>query len=273
MHILVTNDDGIDSPGLWALAGALQSSGLGRVSIVAPESEQSGTGMSLPMRIEHHIRAVPAPDPAHAEIAAFAFSGTPAGCVTAGMLTGLCPRPDAVVSGINRGLNSGTNVLLSGTVGAAMVAALWGLPAMAISLQFVGDAPMPWATAAWAATRLFPLLEGLRARGPLLLNVNVPHIHNIADLRGFRQTSVSEFFFGRCLDLPLEPEDDNGRRRVHFRFVRERIPDFPEASDDGAIRAGYVSLTPLSPVLGRDDVDLTAALAAAGLRAAAASAP
>ncbi|MEI7645576.1 MAG: 5'/3'-nucleotidase SurE [Chloroflexales bacterium] len=266
MHILVTNDDGIESPGLWALAGALQSGGLGQVTIVAPEGEQSGTGMSLPMRFDHHIRAVPAPNPAHAEIAAFAFSGTPAGCVTAGMLTGICPRPDVVVAGINRGLNSGTNVLLSGTVGAAMVATLWGLPAMAVSLQFVGDAPMSWATAAWAATRLFPLLEGLRTRGPLLLNVNVPHVHDIADLRGFRQTSVSEFFYGRYLDLPLEPADGEGRQRVRFRFMRERMPpDFPETSDDGAIRAGYVSLTPLSPMVGRDEVDLTAALAAAKL--------
>jgi 5'-nucleotidase len=265
MHILVTNDDGIDSPGLWALAGALHSSGLGQVTIVAPEGEQSGTGMSLPPRVEHYIRAVPAPDPAHAEIAAFTFSGTPVGCVTAGMLAGICPRPDAVVSGINRGLNSGTNVLLSGTVGAAMVAALWGLPAMAVSLQFVGDAPMPWATAAWAATRLFPLLDGLRAHGPLLLNVNVPHVHDIAELRGFRQTSVSEFFFGRYLDLPIDAEGEDGRQRVRFRFVRERMPEFPETSDDGAVRAGYVSLTPLSPLVGRDDVDLTAALAVAGL--------
>jgi 5'-nucleotidase len=181
------------------------------------------------------------------------------------MLSGVCAAPDVVVSGINRGLNSGTNILLSGTVGAAMVAALWGLPAMAVSLQFVGDAPMPWATAAWAATRLFPLLEGLRARGPLLLNVNVPHIHDIAELRGFRQTSVSEFFYGRYLDLPLEPEDEEGRRRVRFRFMRERMSTFPETSDDGAVRAGYVSLTPISPMVGRDEVDLTAALAASGL--------
>jgi 5'-nucleotidase len=136
---------------------------------------------------------------------------------------------------------------------------------MAVSLQFVGDAPMPWATAAWAATSLFPLLEGLRARGPLLLNVNVPHIHDIAELRGFRQTSVSEFFYGRYLELPIEPEDEDGRRRVRFRFVRDHMPVFPETSDEGAVRAGYVSLTPLSPMLGRDEIDLTAALAVAGL--------
>lgn len=265
MHILVTNDDGIDSPGLWALAGAVHSAGLGRVTIVAPESEQSGMGMSLPPRQEHHIRAVTAPDPAHADIAAFAFSGTPVGCVTAGVLSDVCPPVDVVFSGINRGLNSGSNVLLSGTVGAAMVAALWGLPAMAVSLQFIGDAPMPWGTAAWAAIQLFPLLEELRGRGPLALNVNVPHIHDIADLRGFRQVSISDFFYGRYLDLPTDAADDEGRRRVRFHFVRERMPEFPETSDDGAIRAGYVAVTPLSPLVGRDDVDLAAGLSAAGL--------
>lgn len=265
MHILVTNDDGIDSPGLWALAGALHTAGLGDVTIVAPDSEQSGTGMSLPLRSEYHIRAVPAPDPAHAQVVAYAFSGTPAACVTAGMLAGVCPPVDVVVSGINHGLNSGTNVLLSGTVGAAMVGALWGLPAMAVSLQFVGDAPMPWATAAWVATRLFPLLDAMRGRGPLVLNVNVPHIHTIAELSGFRQTHLSDFFYGRCLDLPTTPEDAEGRRRVRFQFVRERMPLFTETSDDGAIRAGYVSITPLSPLIDRNDLDLTGALEAADL--------
>jgi 5'-nucleotidase len=260
MHILVTNDDGIDSPGLWALAGALHSAGIGRVTIVAPEGEQSGMSMSMPPRLEHYIRAVAAPDPAHAEVAAFAFSGTPVGCVTAGMLAGVCPPADVVVSGINRGLNSGTNVLLSGTVGAAMVAALWGLPAMAVSLQFVGDAPMPWGTAAWAAARLFPLLEAMRGHRPVVLNVNVPHIHELSELRGFRQVGLSDFFYGRYLDLLAEPEDDEGRRRLRFQFLRERVPAFPETSDDGAIRAGYVAVTALSPLVGRDDVDLTAAL-------------
>jgi 5'-nucleotidase len=262
MHILVTNDDGIDSPGLWALAGALKAEGLGAVTIVAPADEQSGMSMSMAPRPDHRVRAVPAPDPAHADIAAFAFNGSPVGCVTAGMLAGICPPPDVVVSGINRGLNSGTNVLLSGTVGAAMIAALWGLPAMAVSLQFVGDAPMPWATAAWAATRVFPLLAGLRGRGPLVLNVNVPHLHDIAAVRGIRQASPSEFFFGRYLELATEPEEaDEGGRRVRFSFVRSRVPSFPESSDDGAVRAGYVAVSALSPLVARDDIDLAAALA------------
>lgn len=262
MHIVVTNDDGIDSPGLWALAGALQQAGLGTVTIVAPEEEQSGTSMSLPLRRDYTARPVPPPDPAYAGIAAYAHNATPVGCVTVALLSGICPRPDVVVSGINRGLNSGSNVLLSGTVGAATIAALAGLPALAVSLQFMGESPMPWATAAWAAVQVFPLLERTRGRGPTVLNVNVPHRHELAELRGFRQTRLSSFFYGDYLTIAADPPADDGRRDLHFVFRRELIPSFPLDSDDGAIRAGYVSLTALTPLSGPSDLDLSAELAA-----------
>jgi 5'-nucleotidase len=260
MRILVVNDDGIASEGIWALAGALREAGLGEVLIVAPETEQSGTSMSLPLNQELTLRSVEPPDPAYAGIAAYAFNGTPVGCVLAGVLTELGPRPEVVVSGINRGLNSGTNVLLSGTVGAAMLAALWGLPAMAVSQMFIGDAPMPWPTATWATVRLFPLLGLLRGNGPLVLNVNVPHLHDLAEVRGFRQTSLSSFFYGDVVEADLEQVGDaDGRRRLGLRFVRERLPAFPEHSDDGAVRAGYVSVTPLAPT-GGAALDLATAL-------------
>lgn len=260
MHILVTNDDGINSPGLWVLAGALHAAGYGEVTIVAPEQEQSGMGMSLPPGIEHSLRPIAPPDPSYAQITAFALSGTPVGCVSVGMLAGICPPVDVVVSGINRGINSGTNIFLSGTVGAALIATLWGVSAMAVSLQYIGNAPMPWETAAWAATRLFPLFATIRDAGPIALNVNVPHTHAIADLRGFRQTHISDFFFGHYVNVLTEPSDEADRQRVRFKFMRDRIPTFPETSDDGAIRAGYVSVTPISPRVQRHDVSLSAAL-------------
>lgn len=261
MHILVVNDDGIESLGVWALAGALRDAGLGAVRVVAPEVEQSGTSMALPFQRELTVRPVAPPVPAYAGIEAYAFSGTPVGCVLAGVLAGLGPRPDVVVSGINRGLNSGTNVLLSGTVGAAMLGAMWGLPALAVSQMFMGDAPMPWGTAAWAAVKTFPLLEGLRGRGPLVLNVNVPHLHDPAAVLGFRQTRLSSFFYGDVVDAALEEAaDGDGRRRLTMRFNRERLPPFAEDTDDGAVRAGYVSLTALAPT-GAAALDLAPALA------------
>jgi 5'-nucleotidase len=263
MHILVTNDDGIESPGLWALAGALHHAGLGAVRIVAPEEEQSGMSMALPPRRDLTLRAVAPPDRAYAGIAAYALSGTPVGCVMAGVLAEqLGPAPDVVVSGINRGLNSGTNVLLSGTVGAAMLGALWGRPAMAVSQMFVGDNPMPWPTAAWAAVKAFPLLERLRGLGPLVLNLNVPHLHSPAELRGFRQVDLSSFFYGSVVDMDLEAEplDEAGRRRLVFRFMRERVPEFPEHTDDGAVRAGYVTLSVLAPMGVAAHLDLSQAI-------------
>lgn len=258
MHIVVTNDDGIDSPGLWALAGALRAADLGEVTIVAPEDEQSGTSMGLPPRREHSLRPVAAPDLAYAGLTAFACNGTPVGCVTAAMLAGICPRPDVVVSGINRGLNSGSSVLLSGTVGAAVMASMWGLPAMAVSLQFMGDTPMPWGTAAWAAVQLFPLLGRLSST---VLNINVPHLHDIAELRGFRQTQLSDFFYGNYLAIDADPPEDGGRRSLRYVFRRELIPNFPIESDNGAVHAGYVSVTPLAPLVGVPDIDLGAELA------------
>ncbi len=260
MHILVTNDDGIDSPGLWALAGALHEAGLGTVTIIAPLEEQSGMSMSLPPRRNPHVRAVPAPDPAHAEIAAFAVEGTPVACVTVGLLGDLGPRPDVIVSGINRGLNTGTNVLLSGTVGAAMIGALYGLPALAISQQFKGDAPMPWATAAWVAVRSFPLLERMRGNGPLVLNVNVPHVHDLNDIRGFRQTELSGFFYGSVIDVAIGAPDADDKRALSFTYQRDRVPTFAEHTDDGAVRTGYVSITPLAPLVGGSALDLRGAL-------------
>ncbi len=260
MQILVVNDDGIDSIGLWILAAALRDADLGRVCIVAPEVEQSGTSMALPFHRELTLRPADPPDQHYAGIEAYAFSGTPVGCVLAGVLANLGPRPEVVVSGINRGLNSGTNVMLSGTVGAAMLAALWGLPAMAISQMFVGDAPMPWGTSAWAAVRLFPLLELVRGQGPLVLNVNVPHLHHREEVRGIRQTTLSNFFYGDVVQIDRDPEaDETGRRKLTLRFLRERMPSFPSTSDDGAVREGYISVTPLTPT-GAAPLDLGAAL-------------
>ncbi|MDW8403318.1 5'/3'-nucleotidase SurE [Chloroflexus sp.] len=254
MHILVTNDDGIDSPGLWALAGAMRAAGA-QVSVVAPTEEQSAMSMALPPQAQRELRAI-IPPAEFDGMLAFAHNGSPVACVTIAMLSGVLPPIDAVVSGINRGLNSGTNVMLSGTVGAAMIGAMWGLPAMAVSLQYRGPEPMPWQTAAYAAQRLFPLLEQIRGQAPLVLNVNVPHVASPAELRGFRQTRLSEFFFGRYLDLELNPPGPTERSQITFHFVRERIPSFAIDTDDGAVLAGYVSVTPLRPMMDGSPVRL-----------------
>jgi 5'-nucleotidase len=133
MEILVTNDDGIDSPGLHALCAALGE--LGRVSVVAPREEQSGTGHAITFRQSISVR--------RAEVCngtpAWAVDGTPADCVKFGVLHALDTPPDLVVSGINMGYNVGINVFYSGTVAAALEGAIQGIPSVAVSGDYAPD--------------------------------------------------------------------------------------------------------------------------------------
>lgn len=131
-QILLTNDDGIESPGLWAAAEALAS--LGYVHVVAPREQSTAAGRSLPLSsdgtIQRRMLTVHG-----AEWEVFAVGGTPAQAVLHGLLEVVGAPVDLVVSGINYGENLGTGVTISGTIGAAMEAASVGIPAIAISLQ------------------------------------------------------------------------------------------------------------------------------------------
>lgn len=131
-QILLTNDDGIRSPGLWAAAEALDD--LGFVTVVAPREQSSGTGRSMPSTSDGKIH------PEQVEVngkdwTVHAVGGTPAQAVLHGLLEIMDHKPDLVVSGINYGLNVGTGITVSGTVGAALEAGSAGIPSLAISLD------------------------------------------------------------------------------------------------------------------------------------------
>jgi 5'-nucleotidase len=131
-QILLTNDDGIHSPGLWAAAEALSE--LGYVTVAAPRDQASGTGRSLPMTSDGVIR----PETLRVgsrEWTVYAVGGTPAQAVLHGILEIMTSKPDLVVSGINYGENVASGITISGTVGAAMEAASQGIPALAASLE------------------------------------------------------------------------------------------------------------------------------------------
>ncbi len=247
MHVLVTNDDGIESEGLWALVDGLIGAGH-EVSVVAPLHEHSGASMSLTQQEIHDLHERPT-DGRPALRRALAYNGSPVGCVAAALQSGLLTPVDAVCSGINRGLNTGTNVLLSGTVGAAMIGALWGLPAMALSLQYLPRTALNWQAAAHYVPRLLPLFDQIRGRSPLVLNVNLPAVTSADEIVGMKQTRLSEFFFGDFLEVDTEPSSDGSRHAAQFRFARHRIPAYADDTDDGAVRHRYVSLTPLTPLL------------------------
>lgn len=227
MQILVTNDDGIHSPGIAALAEALSS--VGEVFIVAPDRERSAIGHSLTLHAP--LRAD--------EIASnqFAVSGTPTDCVNLG-IHGLLPcRPDLVVSGINRGGNMGDDLTYSGTVAAAMEATLMGVPAFAISLESTSFRREDFTAAADFAAKLAVMVcvNGL----PLdtFLNVNVP-VGNPGTAQWTRQGKR------RYSDKVEKKLDPRGRAYYWIGAGELSFVDAP-GTDFHVVNNGGISITPL----------------------------
>ena len=165
MNILMTNDDGIGSEGLMALAKILRSRGKHQVCVIAPEANRSG--------ISHAISILGAPVKlVKLEDDTWSCSGYPADCVIAAILGALPQKPDLVLSGINRGANLGTDLLYSGTAGAARQASLMEVPAIALSLDGRGNYCWDMA-ASWSADHLEELF-GYCTEG-IFVNVNIPN--------------------------------------------------------------------------------------------------
>ncbi len=237
MHILLTNDDGFDAPGLQYLAQTLRKTA--RVSIVAPDQQRSGASHSS----RYFFKNLLAEERKVSGIAqAFMLDGTPADCVYAALF-GLLDTPvDLVISGINRGPNFGSDVLYSGTVGAAMEALVLGYPAMAVSLNdYHADENRLYAH---AIRRTQELLSGYMQdtrRSSYLLNVNVPagdkdrgiRFLPAAGRRGYtRQMTKRMLKNGRIsLTAVSEPCIDETRGR-------------PVKDDQTAVEAGWCSVTP-----------------------------
>ncbi len=230
--ILLTNDDGIDAPGLAALRRALDP--LGAVLTLAPDANRSAIARSI--TIDRPLRAVETRfgDGFHG----FSLDGTPADCVRAGAMGFFGRRPEIVVAGINRGANLGDDVAYSGTVAAALEGALLGLPAVAVSLQ--GAAPRQFAAAAHLAAPVVArvLTDGL-PHG-LVLNVNVPDVP-AADVKGVRVTRLG------CASVHerIVLETGDGPVRHYTIATDERDCAHEEGTDFAALAAGYISITPL----------------------------
>lgn len=225
-NILVTNDDGISAPGLRALALGLAN--IGTVSVVAPSNERSAAAQSLTLRKPIFCEQV-----AERE---WAVDGTPADAMILAFHSLLPERPDLVVSGINPGGNLGENVYYSGTVGAAMEAAINHVPAIAVSIVYRGK-DFDYQPAVRFLGRLAPLIlkEGLPPG--VLLNVNIPH----AWKGSVRFTRQSPKITRNVLE---RREDPRGRTYywLHEQKVREGIdPD----TDYAAIADSAISITPL----------------------------
>jgi len=233
--ILLSNDDGVDSAGIAALAAAL--AGLGTLAVVAPVEEQSAVGHSITIRSP--IRAHPWPfDSVDGEVWARAVSGTPADCVKIAVQRLLPRAPDLVVSGINHGPNTAVNVLYSGTVSAATEATILGIPAIAVS--HAAWNPTDFEAAGLAARRLAGrVLETGLPRG-VLLNVNVPagSAAEVTELRRTRQARA------RWIEEFEERFDPTGRPYYWLGGRFESLDDGDD-TDLAAISDGAISVTPL----------------------------
>lgn len=231
-RILVTNDDGVTSEGIHALAGALRP--LGDVLVVAPHQESSAIGHALtlrrPLRLEQVGEAV------------YTVDGTPTDCVNLGVAVLLQGQlPDLVVSGINTGWNLGDDVTYSGTVAGALEGALLGIPAIAVSLQRTRDYIFDFAPSAQAAAQLAALVlaHGLPER--TFLNVNVPR----GVPAGFRRTVQ-----GKRNHVTRIAERVDPRGKTYY-WIEEGVDEWEshDRSDYLAVRDGFISVTPLQPDL------------------------
>ena len=249
MHILVTNDDGVQAPGLLALTQAMQQ--IGAVTIVAPERNWSGGGHVKTIDRPLRARPVTLAD----GTAALSSDGAPSDCVALALL-GLVEKPvDLVVSGINTMANLGYDVTYSGTVTAAMEAIIAGVPAIAFSLDGArrDQYEMDFSAAARIARLIVRSFSQRKLPKGILLNVNVPYLP-INDIKGIRNTRQGLRVYRDRLDKRQDP------RGHDYYWIGG---DYPTGKDEkgtdiGALARGYVSVTPLQ-------LDLTAYPALASL--------
>ena len=225
-RILVTNDDGVHSEGIHALAAALRP--LGDVIVVAPHIEASAIGHALtlrrPLRLEQLRDGV------------YEVDGTPTDCVNIGITKLFGTMPDLVVSGINKGYNLGDDVTYSGTVSGALEGALLGVPSIAVSqARSTGAYDFSHAAAAAAAIAARVLHDGLPP--PTFLSLNVPS----GKPKGFKLTVQAKRNHVTIVDERCDPRGKN------YYWIEEGENDWEphDRSDFQAVHDGFISVTPL----------------------------
>jgi 5'-nucleotidase len=232
LHILITNDDGVDASGLLLLQEALQE--VGEVTVFAPDHNWSAAGHTKTMHKPLRVNQTTLPD----GTMAYTSNGAPSDCVALAVL-GILPRkPDLVVSGINQGANLGQDITYSGTVAAAMEAVIFGMPAIAVSLDSYESED--FAYAARFATRLVKLVLEHGLPPTTFLNVNVPAVPQ-DEIAGIRITRLGRRVYRDAL---VKRQDPRGRSYYWIGGQPPRGVD-EEGTDIWALANNYVSVTPL----------------------------
>ncbi len=230
--ILVTNDDGISAPGIYALYNAMKE--IGDARVVAPDSERSAAGHAItisdPLREWEYEK--------NGSFFGHAVNGTPADCVKIGVKAILNEKPDLVVSGINQGPNTAINVIYSGTVSAATEGTLMGIPSIAFSLTSFRKSNFDFASkfAIYLAKRV--LEQGLP--NGTLLNVNIPALPE-EEIKGVKITRQGRARYEEFFEKRVDPMN----RKYYWLTGKKMLLDSDSDVDDVAITNNYVAITPI----------------------------
>ncbi len=228
MYILISNDDGIDAPGIRKLAEKLEEDH--EIFIIAPTDEKSASSHSLtlkrPLSVSRRSKNY------------FAVDGTPADCVNLGVHSILKKKPDLVLSGINHGANLGEDIFYSGTVSAAMEGLLIGVPSIAVSFEMRNSSD--FTPAAEFASRLVAYVEKAGVMKDTVLNVNVPD-EIIERERIYKITKQGR----RIYSDAVEEGTDTSGKKYYTIGTKEIAFEEDIDSDFFAVNNGYISITPL----------------------------
>ncbi len=230
MRILLTNDDGIMAEGIYSLAKELEKEH--EVIIIAPDSERSAQSQSITIGSALIVKEVQVNG---LKNSSYSVSGTPADCVRVGFDKLIEGDIDLVISGTNRGLNAGMDILYSGTVSAAIEANIYNKPSIAISAE-VKNGKCNFDLAAKYASKVIDKTKENHKYSNLLLNVNVPLVDQA---KGIEVCRIGD----TVLDYYVMKISDNGERT--FQIEGRNKIDYTEGTDRYFINKGYVTITPL----------------------------
>jgi 5'-nucleotidase len=229
MRILISNDDGYLSPGLHALAQAMEA--LGTVDVVAPEQDRSAASNSLTLDRPLYVKK--------AANGYHYVNGTPTDCVHIALTGLLAHKPDLVVSGINDGANMGDDMLYSGTVAAATEAFLMGIPAIAFSYSKKGYQHLD--AARQLAQHITRMLAPRLIEHPMLLNVNFPNCA-MDQVKGWKTTRLGKRHPAQAMVPTTSPKG----QPMYWIGPSGEALDAGEGTDFGAIEQGFVAITALN---------------------------
>ncbi len=245
MNVLITNDDGINAPGLWALAAEMRQ--VAEVLVVAPDREQTGVGTSITLHRSLRVKPV---QPAVAGVEAYSLEGSPADSVIVGTSMIWQDRVDLVVSGINEGPNLGKDVLVSGTVGAALQAHNCGLPAIALSVAAIED--IHFDVAARLAALLAQKVGADQLERNALLNVNLPNLP-LAVIEGLDITRLGESGYTQGFAVTKVVGSYDNRRTYCWIVPGATELKVEQGTDIWAVERNRISVTPIHNSLTRHE--------------------